>query len=369
MNWSDFQSFYSIIRDDQLCLLYRGDFADEVTVRLIDLSDIQFRGPSDRLNMRKKVAFLMAECFQNVIRHSEISPLEVGLPEYAGFFMTRNINSEYYIASGNLVENQYIPGLQTKIENINKLSPGELKELYIKVLGTDEISAKGGAGLGLIEMARRSGRKLESQFRKINEKLSYFYIQILIAGAELNSPESTANNCPICNSVEINELLTRNDVLMAYHGDFRQDAILPLLNMINRNINNIQKESYLTKTIFHVLVEMLQNIMHHGYAENDKKEGIFSIAVSNKRFNISTANYVSNDKSLYLKEILEDFLTHSNGELKSLYKQILKGGSQNNEGGAGLGLIDIIRASNIAPEYKLVRIDNSKSLFYLNVVI
>jgi hypothetical protein len=369
MNWADFQSIYSIIKTDQLCLLYRGDFADEVTVRLIDLSDVQFRGPSDRLNMRKKVAFLMAECFQNVIRHSEISPKAVGLPEYSGFFMTRNIAGEYYIASGNLIENQYVANLKSKIENINKLSPEELKDLYMKVLGTDEINSKGGAGLGLIEMARKSGRKLESHFRKINEKLAFFYIQILIGGPEGNFPESAATSCPICNSVKLNELLTKNDVMMGYHGDFRQDAILPLLNMINRNINNIQQESYLTKTIFHVLVEMLQNVMHHGFSSNDKKEGIFTLAVSGLRFNICTANYVSNDKSLYLKEILENFLIHSNGELKSMYKQILRGGPQNSDGGAGLGLIDIIRASSKVPEYKLVKIDNSKSLFYLNVVI
>jgi hypothetical protein len=369
MNWNDFQSIYSIIKDDQLCLLYRGDFADEVTVRLIDLSDVQFRDPSDRINMRKKVAFLMAECFQNVIRHSEVSPLEVGLPEFAGFFMTRNIDGAYYIASGNLIENQYVSDLKAKIENINKLSPEKLKELYMKVLGTDEINAKGGAGLGLIEMARKSGRKLESHFGKINDKLTFFYIQILIGGGEGDPEKIKVASCPICNSVELNELLTRNDVLMAYHGDFRQDAILPLLNMINRNINNIHTESYLNKTIFHVLVEMLQNIMHHGYAPNGKKEGIFSLAVSDKKFNICTANYVSNEKSLYLVEILESFLAHTNGELKSMYKQILKGGTQNTDGGAGLGLIDIIRASSKPPEYRLVKVDDSKSLFYINVVI
>ena len=350
MNWTDFQSIYSIIKNDQLCLLYRGDFVDEITVRLIDLSDLQFSGPADRLNMRKKVAFLMAECFQNVIRHSEISPLEVGLPEYSGFFMTRNVAGEYYIASGNLIERQYVTNLKSKIENINKLSAVELKDLYMKVLGTDEINSKGGAGLGLIEMARKSGRKLESHFREINDKLAFFYIQILIVGAENNLSGTTSGSCPICNSVELHELLTKNDVLMAYHGDFRQDAILPLLNMINRNINNIHKESYLNKTIFHVLVEMLQNVMHHGYTGNDRKTGIFTLAVSDQKFNICTANYVSNDKSLYLKEILENFLVHSNGELKSMYKQILRGGSQNSDGGAGLGFIDIIRSSSKAPD-------------------
>jgi hypothetical protein len=369
MNWTNFQGIYSIIRNDQLCLLYRGDFVDEITVRLIDLSDLQFTGLADRLNMRKKVAFLMAECFQNVIRHSEISPLEVGLPEYSGFFMTRNISGEYYIASGNLIESQYITNLRSKIENINKLSPAELKDLYMKVLGTDEINSKGGAGLGLIEMARKSGRKLESFFRKINEKLAFFYIQILIGGTPDDMSGTAPGNYSISNSVELNELLTKNNVLMAYHGDFRQDAILPLLNMINRNINNIHKESYLNKTIFHVLVEMLQNVMHHGYTSNDRKEGFFTLAVTEQKFNICTANYVSNDKSLYLKEILENFLTYSNGELKRMYKQILRGGPQNSDGGAGLGFIDIIRASSQPPDYNLVKIDDSKSLFYLNVLI
>jgi hypothetical protein len=369
MNWFDFQNIYSIIKNDQLCLAYRGDFADEITVRLIDISDLQFHGPADRLNMRKKVAFLMAECFQNVIRHGEISPYEVGLPQYSGFFMTRNISGDYIIASGNLIESQYVTNLKGKIENINKLSPVELKDLYMKVLGTDELTSKGGAGLGLIEMARKSGRKLESYFRDINDKLAFFYLQILIGVVDNNVLRVPSDNHSISNSVELNELLTRNNVLMAYQGDFRQDSILPLLNMINRNIQNIQTENYLYKTIFHVLVEMLQNIMHHGYTYNDKREGIFTIAVSQKKFNICAANYVENDKSLYLKEILEKFLTHSNGELKDMYKQILREGPRETNGGAGLGLIDIIRSSSILPDYKLIKIDDEKSLFYLNVVI
>lgn len=369
MNWFDFQNIYSIIKNDQLCLLYRGDFADEITVRLIDLSDLQFQGPSDRLNMRKKVAFLMAECFQNVIRHGEISPLEVGLPQHSGFFMTRNIRGDYFIASGNLIERQYVSHLKEKIENINKLSQAELKDLYMKVLGTEELSAKGGAGLGLIEMARKSGRQLESYFKDVNEKLSFFYMQILLGVVDNNILRIPQDDHSIIYSVELNEVLTRNNVIMAYQGDFRQDSILPLLNMINRNVQNIKTENYLYKTIFHVLVEMLQNIMHHGYTYKDKREGIFTLAVAHQKFNICTANYIEKKKSLYLKEILDKFLAHSNGELKNMYKKILREGPHEKNGGAGLGLIDIIRSSSILPDYRLINIDDTKSLFYLNVVI
>ena len=369
MNWFDFQNIYSIIKNDHLCLLYRGDFADEITVRLIDLSDLQFQGPSDRINMRKKVAFLMAECFQNVIRHGEINHFDVGLPQQAGFFMTRNISGDYIIASGNLIEKQYVTTLKEKIEKINQLSPVELKDLYMKVLGTEQLSSKGGAGLGLIEMARKSGRKLESFFREINDTLVFFYLQILLGVVDNNVLRVPVDNHSILKSVELNELLKQNNVIMAYQGDFRQDSILPLLNMINRNIHNIQTENYLYKTIFHVLVEILQNIMHHGYTYNDKREGIFALAVTQDKFNICAANYVENDKSLYLKEILEKFLNHSNGELKNMYKQILREGPRDENGGAGLGIIDIIRSSSVLPDYKLIKIDDTKSLFYLNVVI
>jgi hypothetical protein len=191
----------------------------------------------------------------------------------------------------------------------------------------------------------------------------------LIGVVDNNVLRVPLDNHSIINSVELNKLLTQNDVIMAYQGDFRQDSILPLLNMINRNIQNIQTENYLYKTIFHVLVEMLQNIMHHGYTDNNKRTGIFTIALAHEKFNICTANYVENDKTAYIKEILEKFLTHSNGELKAMYKQILREGRRDANGGAGLGLIDIIRSGSILPDYKLIKIDDKKSLFYLNVVI
>lgn len=369
MNWTDFQKFYKIIENDQMSLFYRGDFADEVTVRLIDISDLHFGRATEQSNIRKKVAFLMAECFQNVIRHGDVNPLEEGLPEHAGYFMTRNRSGNYYIASGNLIEAQHVTNLKSKIENINKLGQDELKTLYLKVLGTDDISSKGGAGLGLIEMARKSGRELEAEFRKINNRLAFFYLQLLYEVTDKNVSQTVEDKCPICQSVILNEILAKNDVLMAYQGDFRQDSILPLLNMIDQNLHNKTKQTSLNKTLFHLLVEMLQNIMHHGYTFEDKREGIFSIAVSDQRYKVNTANYIENNKTVYLRELLERFLHLSLNELKEVYKKILKEGPRNSDGGAGLGLIDIIRASSEIPEYKILGIDEKKSMFYLNVLL
>lgn len=369
MDWDDFQEFYRIIKHDQLSLFYRGDFADEVTVRLIDISDLHFGHATGQSQIRKKVAFLMAECFQNVIRHGDVNPLEEGLPEHAGYFMTRNKAGNYYIASGNLIEARHVTNLKSKIENINKLDQEELKNLYLKVLGTDEISSKGGAGLGLIEMARKSGKKLESEFRKINNRLAFFYLQILIEINDNTVSQNEQDKYSICQSVILNEILAKNDVLMFYQGDFRQDSILPLLNMIDQNMQSKTKQPGRNKTLFHVLVEMLQNIMHHGYTSENRREGIFTISATDQRYKITTANYIDNKKVVYLKELLDRFLSLSASELKDIYKKILKEGPNEKDGGAGLGLIDIIRASSETPEYKILGVDKKKSMFFLNVLL
>lgn len=368
MEWSDFQKFYEIVEKDNLSLFYRGDFSDGITDRLINISDLHFDEEIGQSGVRKRVAFLIAECFQNVVRHSEIDYRVLGLPEYSSYFMTRNIAGNFHIASGNLIQNHHIRDLKEKIDNINILSQDELKALYVKALGSYKFSSKGGAGLGLIEMARKSGRKLEVEFKKVSDQLTFFYLQILIESImpEIHSPEDY-RVCPIDIAIELNSLLQRNNILMAYQGDFKQDSILPLLNMINQNLINNEKKNTGHKYLFHVLVEMLQNIMHHGYIYNNKREGIFTIGTDDNLYDICTANYVENRKVPALKALLDEFMALPKEELKELYKKILKFGTKDPDGRAGLGIIDIIRSSVHKPEYKILPLDDIKSLFCLTV--
>ena len=369
MDWKDFNDLYRIVEKDNLSLFYRGDFADEITVRLIDISDLHFGDNTEVMSMKKKVGFLMAECFQNVIRHGDVNPADEGLPEHASYFVSRNIQGNFFISSGNLIENEYVESLKSKIDDINRLDKDELKNLYMKVLGTEEISSKGGAGLGLIEMARKSGRQLETSFEKINDKLTYFYLQILIPVSKKTDPDPERISSPISLAIQLNKILKRNNILMAYQGDFRQQSILPLLNMIDKNLDMKKNGNAINKSLFHVLVEMLQNIMNHGCVIEDKREGIFCIGIADQKFNICSANYIANQQVADLRKRLDRFLRMKQDDLKDEYKLILRGGSSSPDGGAGLGLIDIMRASEQQVCYEFVNIDGEKTLFYLNVLL
>lgn len=369
MDWTDFHEFFRLIEDDNLSLFYRGDFADDITIRLIDLSESHFQKGKEQMSIRKKVSFLMAECFQNVIRYGEEITSDDFLHEQTGFFMTRNYFNKYYIASGNLVEQSKILLLKEKIENINKLGKEELKQLYMKVLGTDEFTSKGGAGLGLIEMARKSGRKLEAEFEKINDLMAYFYLQMIIDSDENDEIEAKKKGLHIDHAILLNQLLRKNNIIMAYQGDFRQHTILPLLTMIEKNLMVKRTKYAAYKTLFHVMVEILQNVMHHGLMVGDKKEGFFTISIQEQQFTVSAANFVATDKVPALKELLDYFLSMENEQLKEHSKNILRERDEGPYGGAGLGIIDIIRASSTRPNYVFVPVDDEKFLFYLNVQV
>ena len=369
MDWTDFHEFFRLIEDDVLSLFYRGDFADDITVRLIDLSESHFKEGKEQMSIKKKVSFLMAECFQNVIRYGEEITSDDYVPDQSGYFMTRSYYNKFYIASGNLVEQSKIQLLREKIENINKLGKEELKQLYMKVLGTDEFTSKGGAGLGLIEMARKSGRKLAAEFEKIDSLLAYFYLQMIIDSDENDEEEAKRKGLHIDHAIQLNQILRRNQIIMAYQGDFRQHTILPLLNMIEKNLMVKRAKYAAYKTLFHVLVEMLQNVMHHGYIEDEKREGIFAIGTQKQHFTVSTANFVACEKVPMVKDLIDQFLQMDNDTLKEMSKRILKERDDGPFGGSGLGIIDIIRASSEPPTYVIVPVNDKKFLFYLNVKV
>jgi hypothetical protein len=368
MNWQSFDEFYRIIRKDSLSLFYSGDFLDDITTRLIDLSELSFSDSDGSPGVRKKVSFLIAECFQNVIRHSSFEPGNGMQPERRGFFMTRNIGRDYYIASGNLIKNEDIGDLRSRITNINNLGKSELKELYLNVLGMGEISAKGGAGLGLIDMARKSGRKLDAIFQKIDDQYADFYLQIYI-GQEEEQETQGKDHLKDSSAIRINEFMRRNEVMMAYQGDFCQDAILPILTMIDKNLAVQTAEKAKIKNLYHTLVEILQNIMHHGYVEEDKTEGVFTIGKDRDCYYIDAANYISNTSVPLFRDSLEQLVAMDLEGLRAFYKKVLKEGLTSPGGGAGLGLFDIMRLSREQPVFRFEQEDEEKTLFFFSVKI
>ena len=95
--------------------------------------------------------------------------------------MIRKVDGEYSIMTGNFIANENVELMEGRLDRINAMDKDELKMYYKEVLNNGEMSAKGGGGLGMIDIARKSGKKLEYKFDHIDDEYSFFSLNIKVA--------------------------------------------------------------------------------------------------------------------------------------------------------------------------------------------
>lgn len=367
MDMDTIRWFFQHAKQDKLCLLYNGFFSDDVTNKFIDLSEYNINSNAELSKMRKKVSFLMAECFQNIVRHGEQSINENNKLDSPGYFLTKSIDSTYFITSGNLIHKNNIPKLQKQLNQVNSLDKDELKELYRKVIDTEEFSSKGGAGLGLIEMARKSGKKIEFSFDDYTSDFSFFYNQITLEN-KLDDDSKEEIKFPIQDSIALHEKMNEEDILLIQKGDFSQESILPVLKIIEQNLGD-NNQSNKNKEVYHVLVELLQNIGKHSLEIDHKHDGIFAIGKRESKFIITSGNYIEKEKADKFKQHLNLLTSKSKDELRKLYLQQLKNGMETENGGAGIGLIDLAKECEEPIQYQFDEVDQEKLFFSIQVTV
>lgn len=365
MNIKSTYYFFKFLEKDNLSYFYQGVFNDDITNWLISLSQKNLKNVEEFSKLKKRVAFLMAECFQNVVRHIE-EPALKNHEQNVGLFMTRNVGNAYYIASSNLIENKSINLLSEKLNIINTLDKDELKKIYLEILSEGDVSDKGGAGLGLIEMARKSGHKLEFEFKKVTEEFSFFYLQIILKNESISVAGN--RNVSIKQVIGFHNEMNSDNILMVYKGDFAQEAIIPIIKMFEHNINNLFKEYNLRKMAFHIVVEILQNISKHAQPRKGIREGIFLIGKDPDCYVVNAGNLIENEKIDKLKIHLDNINSKTKPELQKIYMNTMRQATKSTEH-IGLGLVDISRDCRDTIEYNFKTFDDKLSFFSIKIRI
>ena len=162
-------------------LIYEGKFDMQATKSVLHLAERNIDSISEDPSIKRKVFNILVECLQNVIKHGE--HLENPDPDH-GTVPRLVIGREpkyYTIASGNAMLTEHVAALKSRIDHINSLDKEGLKSMYKQIMRNNNVSEKGGAGLGLVDMARKSGDQLSYQFDTIDKKFSFFSFKTVIA--------------------------------------------------------------------------------------------------------------------------------------------------------------------------------------------
>ncbi|MGB3948071.1 MAG: SiaB family protein kinase [Bacteroidia bacterium] len=334
---------------DKICIFYRGNFDDIFTDKLISLADHEVEKKA-----KKRVSFLISESFQNIVRHgnNELSNNNDSL------FGIRAVAPYSHIFSSNTITANEKKYLEEKLTFINKLDAEELKQLYLKVLEEGSLSDKGGAGLGLIEMAKKSQKPIQMDFKQLTDNTFSFNMQIDLIVDDNEGEQESQTPMTIEENTAMYDLMTDNNMIFLYKGDFNDETISPMLNILEGN--TVDTGNSIGYKIYHTAVELMQNVVRHS-ADPNTKEGIFAINKTENGYFLCTGNYVRNeakDISLYIDKLN----TLDKQELNALYRQQLKESVVVAGNNAGVGLIDLRRSFMTPIEVKFAEDKNGSYL-------
>jgi len=162
-----------------LILVFQGDFTQETIKSILTMAERNLDSSGEESAIKRKVFNVMVEALQNIVKHSD-ELVDGQLKSHAAIFLIGREADKYSIMSGNPIRKANIQNLEQKLNQINGLDKDGLKDLYKEIIKNTTISDKGGAGLGFVDMARKSGEKLEFSFPDMNSEYSFFCIKVSV---------------------------------------------------------------------------------------------------------------------------------------------------------------------------------------------
>jgi hypothetical protein len=165
-----------------LILVYEGDFTQETTKSILSMAERNLDSSGEDSTIKRKVFNVMVESLQNIVKHSSERGMKAGsLVSSSAIFMISKEANRYSIMTGNPILKTDVDSLTKNLDNLNGLDKEGLKEMYKAIIKNTQISEKGGAGLGFVDMARKSGEKLEFQFPEMDPDYAFFCLKVNVS--------------------------------------------------------------------------------------------------------------------------------------------------------------------------------------------
>jgi len=173
----------NIETDDGNGMSYAGEINADVLDAVFQTLESNFKVKWNDSTKEKKFMAVVTELFQNVYHHlpaSEPDGESNVEQRMAIFFVRRTPGDIYYIYTGNYILATEKLAIKKRIDIVNSMNEESLKEFYRDKLAESKLSDKGGAGLGVIDIARKSNHKINYKFDTVSNKYSFFSLLVTL---------------------------------------------------------------------------------------------------------------------------------------------------------------------------------------------
>ena len=160
-------------------------------------------------------------------------------------------------------------------------------------------------------------------------------------------------------------------LIFGYRGNLTNELITSILQLADSKLKELKAPFKKKKAIINILIECLQNILYHSEASQDTDfqghQCIFLLGKTDEKFFIQIGNYIHNKVKPELKSKLDYMNTLQNDEIHNLYLEVLDKGQISEKGGAGLGILRILKDSGEQVSYEFFPVDDSNSFFCMEI--
>lgn len=354
--------------NEHIMFVYRGEITEKNSLPLLTLLENEMKNDSYGLAGRKRLFMYVLENLQNIAKHGEHNRSE-GMSVVA-YSKTDN---GYTITTGNLIAAGHVDNLRGRLSQVNRLEAEEIKGLYRQILNTTEFSNKGGAGLGLIEMAQKTGNRLDFDFIPVNNDFSYFILSKTVDSSGLGIHSEEGNKPFVADSfMELVNLMSSNRIHIVWSGHISAEIEDEVLSLTESTLSEGDIETNTRRRIFSIMVELLENISKYNPGrEQGEKYGIpvAMVRMDSEKFNLSTGNLILNQSVNDFREKLDNINSYDNTELKDLFFSSLKEQTTESDSTGNMGLITIARKSGSKLNYSFKQVNELFSYFMLAVSV
>jgi len=178
----DINEYYSRMNGGDVLMAFKGSISSELISNVLEVVESKMDEFSESSKIRKKVYNVLVESLQNLYHHIEVLPdkMQKMFDDKFGILVVSRQDDKYKISTGNFIGQEKVDVLRNKIDKINSMSREELKDMYKFILNHQRLSEKGGGGLGLVDIARKTGNQLDYTFEKFDDTYYFFNLDVFI---------------------------------------------------------------------------------------------------------------------------------------------------------------------------------------------
>jgi hypothetical protein len=351
---------------ERLMFAYRGVVTNENSISLLTLLEKEMESSEFGFLGRKRVFMFVLESLQNITRHSSKELYaDMSLVVYS------KTDAGYTVTTGNVIPASASENLKERLDQLNRLDAKGIKEVYRQMLSVSEFSDMGGAGLGLIEMAKKTGNKLDYDFVSIDNDHSYFILSKTVdeggVGMHFGGREKVFQGKTIS---QLERLMAENNVYMIWCGHISADVGKEVLSFTETKLAEEDIETNLRKRVFSILVELLDNVAKYSPGTDAEKQfgmPVVMIKYADKTYYLTTGNLILNTQIYHLREKIDIINKYDKAGLKEFFIKSLSAQTIESDSTGNMGLIDMARKSGSRLDYQFEKVNELYSYYIITV--